>query len=518
MNDEPTYAELENENIFLRKKIDNQNLIDEKLREVKKLAMIGHWDWDYETGILIWSDEIFDIFGVIKGEFEVSAENFENTIHPEDKVSFLSEREKALNAGKNVNITHRIIKPNGEIRFVVENVSIIRINDVPIRLIGTVQDITERKRTEQKLKESEEKLRLIFENTSEAIFFTEPDGKINFVNNEAIKIFGYTNEEFQLIGRNGIIDKNDKRFELALEERKRNGIFKGELNYKRKDGSIFPSETTSNIYANGKGDIISSIIIKDISERKHVERIIQLQNQELTKLNSDKDRFMSILAHDLRSPFSSILGFSDLLIKNISTYDIDKIEKQVKVINNVAQNTFNLLEDILLWTRSQSGNLPFEPSELDFKICCYEAIEILKINANNKNITINYVETEKNVVYADINLLNTILRNLISNAIKFTNIGGNVNIYAKQNSASIIITVSDNGIGISPKILAKLFDATQIVTTMGTDNEKGTGLGILLCKEFVEKHGGKIWVESEVGKGSEFKFTLPLNTEVSGAV
>ena len=183
-----------------------------------------------------------------------------------------------------------------------------------------------------------------------------------------------------------------------------------------------------------------------------------------------------------------------------------------------AQNTFILLEDILLWTRSQSGNLPFEPSELDFKICCYEAIEILKINANNKNITINYVETEKNVVYADINLLNTILRNLISNAIKFTNIGGNVNIYAKQNSASIIITVSDNGIGISPKILAKLFDATQIVTTMGTDNEKGTGLGILLCKEFVEKHGGKIWVESEVGKGSEFKFTLPLNTEVSGAV
>jgi signal transduction histidine kinase len=266
------------------------------------------------------------------------------------------------------------------------------------------------------------------------------------------------------------------------------------------------------------GDIVWTGTLDDITERKQIEEEIKSKNAELQKLNADKDIFMAILAHDLISPFNSILGYLDLLLNNLHEYEIDKIEKQIKVVNNSALSAFYLLEDILLWARAQSGKLPFEPKEFYFKICYDKVVEILKPNANNKNITINIVETGKINVFADANMLNTILRNLISNAIKFTNIGGNINIYVQQNTTVVIISVSDNGIGIAPEILSKLFDNTQLYSSKGTANEKGTGFGLLLCKEFVEKHGGKIWVNSELGKGSEFKFTLPLNAELSDAV
>jgi signal transduction histidine kinase len=259
------------------------------------------------------------------------------------------------------------------------------------------------------------------------------------------------------------------------------------------------------------GDIIWTGTLNDITERKQTEDEIKFKNSELQKLNSDKDVFMSILGHDLISPFNSIIGYLDLLKVNLHEYDIEKIEAHINSVNESALGAFYLLQDILLWARSQSGKLPFEPREFNFFNSCERVVEILNPNANNKNITITVVEAENTIVFADINMINTILRNLISNAIKFTNVGGSIHIYAEQSNSCVTITVSDNGIGISPDVLSKLFDITQIYSSKGTADEKGTGLGILLCKEFVEKHGGKIWVESELGKGSEFKFTLPLN-------
>lgn len=266
------------------------------------------------------------------------------------------------------------------------------------------------------------------------------------------------------------------------------------------------------------GDIIWTGTLDDITERKQIEEEIKFKNDELQKINADKDIFMSIIAHDLIGLFNHMLGYLDLLAISLREYEIDKMEKQLNVVNNSALSAYYLLEDILIWARAQSGKLPFEPKEINFKISCDKVVEILKPIANNKNITINDVETEKINVFADINMLNTILRNLISNAIKFTNNGGNINIYVQQNTSGVTISVSDNGIGIAPEILSKLFDNTSLHSSKGTANEKGTGFGLLLCKEFVEKHGGTIWVQSELGKGSEFKFTLPLNTELSGAV
>jgi Signal transduction histidine kinase len=248
-------------------------------------------------------------------------------------------------------------------------------------------------------------------------------------------------------------------------------------------------------------------------EKRAAELIIANKElKQLLQLNADKDLFISILAHDLRSPFQALLGLSGLLIENLRQYDIVEIENLVNQINKSAQNTYKLLEDLLKWARTQSGKIPFEPQKLSFTDICKEILEILNPNADAKNITINYFASDEINIFADIDMIKTVLRNLVSNAIKFTNNGGQIDINAEKNHTNVTITISDNGIGIEPNNLIKLFDISQIQTTTGTAEEKGTGLGLVLCKQFVEKHGGKIWAESEHGKGSEFKFTMPIFT------
>jgi signal transduction histidine kinase len=241
---------------------------------------------------------------------------------------------------------------------------------------------------------------------------------------------------------------------------------------------------------------------------KFRERQIQILNIQLEKHNSDKDRFISILAHDLKSPFSALLGFVELLHSNIRNYPMEKIEAFVNNISSSVKNTYHLLEDILMWARIQSGKMPFDPQKNDLASICMEVIEGLELNAAVKDIAIkNSIKTPIEVC-ADRDMLNTIFRNLLSNAIKFTNKGGQIAISADQTDSEIIVTVSDNGIGIPSEIVNHLFNQLNMYTTTGTDNEKGTGFGLMLCKEFIEKNGGKIWVKSEVDKGSSFTFSL----------
>ena len=165
-----------------------------------------------------------------------------------------------------------------------------------------------------------------------------------------------------------------------------------------------------------------------------------------------------------------------------------------------------------MWAKSQSVNIFYKPEELNFAIVCQEIIESLKANSIAKNIVINNLKNNELYLFADENMLKTILRNLISNAIKFTQPDGVINIFTETNGSNAIITVSDNGVGIEKNNFNKIWEITSHYSTTGTANERGTGFGLILCKEFVEKHGGQIWVESELGKGSDFKFTMPLST------
>jgi len=256
------------------------------------------------------------------------------------------------------------------------------------------------------------------------------------------------------------------------------------------------------------------IIIKYLLNHYNIERKRAEENEkQLLQINTDKDRFISILGHDLKNPFNNILGFSEILTDEIDSLNKDEIKDIAHNINKSAQITYKLLDDILMWARAQQGKTPFSPQKLGFAEICNGAVEVLKPIADAKNISINYSKVDNITVFADRDMIKTIFRNLVSNAIKFTNNDGVININAEQTQSNITISVTDNGIGIASDNLVKLFDISDVLTTKGTAGETGTGLGLLLCKEFVEKHGGKIWVESEVGKGSDFKFKLPIFNE-----
>lgn len=232
-------------------------------------------------------------------------------------------------------------------------------------------------------------------------------------------------------------------------------------------------------------------------------------NEELLKANQDKYKFLKILAHDLKNPMFAISGFSDLLIKNFRKYDESTIEKQLGIINTTTKKTYDLLEELLLWTRSQSGKIPFEPRTVQLKKVCDDVLSLLNESAATKQIEIIPEIDAGLELHADVVMLRTILRNLISNAIKFTHENGQIILRAEQQDTDMIITVSDNGIGMSQEVVSRLWQIAELYTSPGTKGEKGTGLGLMLCKEFVEKHHGRIWVESEVGKGSDFKIALP---------
>jgi signal transduction histidine kinase/ligand-binding sensor domain-containing protein len=240
------------------------------------------------------------------------------------------------------------------------------------------------------------------------------------------------------------------------------------------------------------------------------ESLIEMNNA-LNELNISKDRFFSIIAHDLKNPFNTIIGLSEMLAEGGKTFDQATIKKYAELINTSAFQTSRLLENLLEWANSQRGKVDFTPVSINLNELFNEEFNLLNDLAEEKNIEIKNSLPKNLTIIADLNMLKTILRNLISNAIKFTHKNGKVVLSAIIANNQAEMSVSDSGIGMTKETIDKLFRIDGNLSTRGTENEKGTGLGLLLCKEFVEKHGGRIWAESEPGKGSIFKFVLPLD-------
>lgn len=266
-------------------------------------------------------------------------------------------------------------------------------------------------------------------------------------------------------------------------------------------------------YKNEKDEIIGIIeCFIDITTIKKAELAIKESEAQLKNINATKEKLFSIIAHDLRSPFTSIIGFSEILIENIRDLDIAETEEFLNNINSSAQNTLSLLDNLLNWVKTQTRKIIIQPKKLLLSSVIQETIDLSNAPANIKNITINHIHSDSIEVYSDENMVKTVLRNLISNAIKFTKSKGRIDVSAISKQDQVEITISDNGVGMNENTLKNLFDISATTeTTYGTADEKGSGLGLILCKEFIEKLGGSIWVESEIEKGSVFKFTLPLN-------
>ena len=258
-----------------------------------------------------------------------------------------------------------------------------------------------------------------------------------------------------------------------------------------------------------------AVIISDVTSRRIVEEQIKQKNEELAKLNTEKDKFFSIIAHDLRSPFNAFLGFTKLLDDELPTMTKENTQKIALAMRKSATNLFDLLENLLEWSRMQQGLVPFTPEKIQL-LQVVEAIKQIALEpAKIKEIELTFDIPGDISVFGDGNMLQSVIRNLVSNAIKFTPKGGRVRVSAKGTMDNgVEFSVKDTGIGMSPPMVSDLFRLDVQTNRKGTDGEPSSGLGLLLCKEFVEKHGGKLWVESEEGKGSAFYVTIPYHAKV----
>ncbi|NWJ52999.1 MAG: PAS domain S-box protein [Bacteroidetes bacterium] len=379
---------------------------------------------------------------------------------------------------------------------------------------GFVHDITERKKAEESLRETKNYLESLFDYANAPIIVWDNNLEITKFNKAFELLSG--RKESDILGQ-----KVEILFPSATREQSIEYIKKAstgerwevvEIDILHVDGTVNTLLWNSAaIYSANSKNIIATIAQgQSITKRKQAERALRESEKQLRELNATKDKFFSIIAHDLKSPFNSIIGFSNLLAEQMKEKNYEGTEKYAEIIQHSAMKALDLLLNLLEWSRSQTGRMEFHPEFCELVSNIKEVTELLNDAAHQKSITISRHLPHNLPIFADTAMISTILRNLISNAIKFTPSGGTIDIYATSDRNNVEIKVSDNGVGMDEKIINRLFKIEENITSTGTANEKGTGLGLILCHEFVEKHGGKIWVESKPGKGSTFYFTLPM--------
>ncbi|HET8858346.1 tetratricopeptide repeat-containing sensor histidine kinase [Marivirga sp.] len=248
---------------------------------------------------------------------------------------------------------------------------------------------------------------------------------------------------------------------------------------------------------------------KNNTKLKKANLKVKAQNNELEDLNATKDKFFSIISHDLKGPLNSLTSFSGLLMNHTSSLSTEEIQMLAQDLDKSLKNLFALLENLLQWSRSQTGNIEFTAEEFDLTGMLNENKMLLSKQAENKNISIEVKNSKSVTAKAHPNSINTVIRNLLSNAIKFTNDGGQIKMGVIEESNRYVVKIADNGVGMPKEVANKIFRIDTKYSTQGTAKEKGTGLGLILCKEFIEKNGGEIWVKSEEKKGTIFSFSIP---------
>lgn len=357
--------------------------------------------------------------------------------------------------------------------------------------------------------------RLLLNELPDAIYFKDLQGRFFLTNRLHVKKLGFKSVD-------DFIGKTD--FDLFTEEHARQAyndeqdvIMTGKSISKEEkethhDGSVTYASTSKMPLKNEWGNVIGTFgISKDITAIKNAE--IELRNARalLQEANDAKDKFFSILAHDLKNPFNSLIGLSDLLIEDYHSFSEHEILTMLHRIRQTSEITYSLLENLLDWSRMQSGAITFNPELVNLSELIVDIFDLNQSHAYAKSITLENRLPQNIPLQGDKNMLRTIFRNLVSNAIKFTEMGGSVVVEGEIKDESVVVKVKDTGIGMDRDTLEKLFKITEKVKTYGTNEESGTGLGLIIVREFVEKHHGNITVQSLQGKGSEFKVVLPMN-------
>ncbi len=370
-------------------------------------------------------------------------------------------------------------------------------------------DFTHQKNIRDALRISEEHFRELTESITDVFFELDHDLKYTYWNRASEKFTGIRAEKalgktlWDLFTDTPDIKKAEAIYRKVLET-KEPEVFE----------SFYRNEAGTTVFEISVYPTIHGITVftKDITSRKRYDEKLKQTSAELRKTNMEKDKFFSILAHDLRGPFNTFLGFTEIMAEDLPTLSNDEIQHMSASMSKTAKNLYLLLENILQWSRNQLGMTTYEPQSLMLMPYLQERIQPILLLADKKQIMIEYDIPDDLQVYADANMIISTINNLVTNAIKFTPRGGRIIINGIKEPDSVRISILNNGIGMNREQVEKLFHLQDQPNRKGTEGEPSTGLGLLICKDFVEKHGGRIWVESEEGAGSTFHFTLPHRT------
>lgn len=497
-----------------RRKIEaNLKLLLERYDIATRAGKLAVWDWDIKNDKLLWDDRVYELFGVKKGEVTPVYDSWLRILHPEDVEKANLHIMNALTGSSEYDTEFRVIQPGGNVRYIKAYGQVVKDQDGnPARLIGINYDITERKIAELSLQLTEQTYRDLFETVSDAIYIHKTDGIFMDVNRGAVKMYGYSKEE--LVGMTpadvGAPDKNNLgNLTEVLHRVFKTGISEQfEFWGRRKNGEVFPKEVVSNKGKYFGQDVIISTA-RDITLRKNYED--QLRNAKEKAEESDrlKTAFLHNISHEIRTPMNAIVGFTALLDEP----DLDTVSRKhfIDIISQSTNQLLGIISDIVDISNIETGQVKLTFAEVNLNTIIRNMYDQYKISADQKKLLLHYetaLPDEKAEIYTDRTKLIQIISNLLNNALKFTSQGSIQFGYRLQNN-NIEFFIKDSGIGIPDNKIEKVFDRFYQIENDSSRRYSGAGLGLSISKAYVEILGGKIWVKSKPGKGSEFFFTHP---------
>lgn len=473
---------------------------------------IGIVFYNLQSGIINANDKFLKISGYSLEELKKST--IDNLTYSDDLENdkFLFKETFEIK-GKKYSLVKRIIRKDKSLVWVKENITFKWSKDNELEMVfGFVEDITLQKNAEEALCESEYKYRFIAEKASDIIYSISLDSKITFYNRVIERVLDITKEEIEQHKYDHLMIPKDKEFAKKLHQDRLAGktaplFVQG---FQTSKGKIVYLEISVNPLFDDNKNVIGSLgIARDVTDRINAEEALNDKNIELENLIKTKDRLLSIIAHDLKGSFNNLLGFSELLLENFEHLSEKEKKTYIESINLSAIIGYDLLKNLLDWTLAQTGKLVYRPELLILNKTIKNVVYSIKQSALIKNIDIVCQKQKQISVFNDEILINTVFRNLLSNAIKFSHPNNKILIEIEESQLEFIIHIKDFGAGIKAEELNKIFTPDDVVINKGTLNEKGTGLGLNICKEFVNLWGGKIWAESTYEKGSTFSFSIP---------
>ncbi len=496
-----------NNEIELRKETEHLLYESEnKFRQIFSLSPLAIAISDYPSGKIIDLNEQFCKMTGFEREYLIGKTSLElqltDTKNKNSQTGELTGKNRVL--GYEVSFR----SGNGELKHILLNSATIRLKD-ELKIITVFSDITQIINDQSKIR----KLSTAIENSENTIIITNNDGDIEYANPAFIKTSGYTLEE--VIGSKTSIlksDCHDPSFFKSMWDTILSGkTWKGEICNKKKNGELYwVSASVSPVIDPYSDTVINFVVIKeDITKKKQQIEGLTRSEEQLRNLNATKDKFFSIIGHDLIDPFSALIGFSNILTDALKSKNIDDSLEYASYIHQSAQRVFNLLQNLLIWSKTQSGKINHKPMLVKINELVAETLMVFQTNAMSKGIDIRIEIDEGTKAVIDYNMIGTVIRNMVMNSIKFTGNGGLIVLKANNRDGFLNLTVSDTGCGISEKHMGQLFMLDKTFSTKGSNDEAGTGLGLIICKEFIEIHKGTIWAESIEGKGSDFHFQIP---------